>query len=114
VRVLRPAFAAPAPEIAPLERPARADALEHGRINQLIESVLEGRRRARVEAAAVAGKTELLNHQRLVQALRHAKLLGNIVARVLFDGRPGAGEVLRIRPAPVLRPDVRVDVIDRW
>src|SRR6185312_11518908 len=113
VGMLRPSFAAPSPEITSLQRRRRADAVEHGRIDQLIEAVLEARRRARFETAAIARESEFLDHQRLVELARDPDLLRNIIAGVPFDGRPSAREILWVCPAPILRPHMRVDVVNR-
>src|SRR5581483_4854240 len=109
---LRPAFAAPSPEITSLQRRPRPDAVEHGSMDELVEAIFEDRRRARLEAGAVAWKAELLDHQRFTQPLRDSDLLGDIIVAVALHGRPRAGKILRVGPAPVLRPDVGVDVID--
>ena len=50
----------------------------------------------------------------LFSAPRDVRLLRNIFPRVALDGRPRACEILRVRPVPVLRPDVGVHVIDGW
>src|SRR6478672_5690850 len=114
VVVLGAALATPSPEVASLEAAAGANAVENGAGDQLVEAILVGRWRTGLEAAAVAGHAKFLDHQRFVQHPRNCDLARKIVARVRLNGWPCAGQILRIRPVPVLRPDVRVDIIDRW
>src|SRR5205085_10897546 len=95
IGVQRAPFTAPAPEVAALDRSAGADAVQHCAVDELIEAVLERGRCARIEAAAVAGKSGLLDHQRLVEALGDRNLLGNIIARVSLGRWPRSRENLR-------------------
>src|SRR4051794_9426980 len=110
--MLRPAFAAPRPEMRSSDWSSGAHVLQREREDQCVELVLE-RRRAAGLVTIVAGKSEFLDHQRLAEALRNRDLPREIVAGVLLDRRPGAGQVLGVGPVPVLRADVRGYVIDR-
>src|SRR5437588_11905788 len=65
IGMLCPPFAAPAPEVAPLQRPAGADAVKHGAGDQSVEAVLQGRGGAGIEAPAIAGEAEFLDNERL-------------------------------------------------
>ena len=112
VGMLRPPFTAPCPEMRSGDGSAGAHVLQRQREDQCVELVLE-RRRAAGFVTIVAREPEFLDHQRLAEALRDRDLPREIVARVLLDRRPGSGQVFRIRPAPVLRPDMRRHIIDR-
>ena len=110
--MLGAAFTAPAPELRSRYGPTGFYVVERQLVDERVELVLVGRRRSRIEAAAVAGKPEFLHHQRLAQALGDGHLAPEIVARVLLDRRPGADEILRVRPAPVLGPYMGRHVVD--
>src|SRR5438309_4470503 len=113
IGMLCPPFAAPAPEVAPLQRPAGADAVKHGAGDQSVEAVLQGRGGAGIEAPAIAGEAEFLDNERLAEPTRDSALPCEVGARVALDRWPRTGEILRVCPAPVLRPDMRRHVIDR-
>src|SRR5206468_10520961 len=112
IGMLGAAFTAPAPELRSRYGPTGFYVVERQLVDERVELVLVGRRRSRIEAAAVAGKPEFLHHQRLAQALGDGHLAPEIVARVLLDRRPGAGKILRVRPPPVLGPYMRRHVVD--
>src|SRR4051812_37613484 len=64
------ALAVPAPEIGSRCRAAAAGIVEHHRIDQSVITILVGRRRRRVEAAALAREAEFLDHQWLADPRR--------------------------------------------
>src|SRR4051794_2416701 len=106
------ALASPGPEIGARDRSPARRARGDRLVDEPVESVLEARRAAGIEQPAVAREAELLDHQRLAELPREADMLREIIAHLRRPRIPGAGQVVRIHPAPVERPDVGGEIVD--
>ena len=109
--VLRTGKTAPPPEVAAGKESALLGIVSHQREDIAVVAVASCGGTACREREAVARITELLHHERLAQTLTNGQMLVNILLGILAGTRQVFNQRIRLRPAPVVRPQVDVAVV---
>ena len=104
--------AAPSPEITARKQATLLSMVSHQREDVPIIAVASLCRCVECELEAIARITELLHHQGFVQAFADGQMLVDILLGVLTGTRQMLDERVRMRPSPVVRPQMYITVVD--
>ena len=110
--VLRIGKAAPRPEVATRKLASLFGIVSHKREDILIIAVATLGAHSLVELEAIARIAKLLHHKRFAKTVAYLKMTVDILKRVVAGCRQIFDKAVGARPAPVIRPDMDVAIVD--